>query len=140
MIPPEELNRLKAICEAATPGKWVFSYDTKDSSWPGLYRLTSEEVFWCGFDGEEGVYGNNENDFIFIRTARESLPRLIAEIERLRSEIVEAKRQHQRSLNLINAALCVPAAEYVPAIGDAFKLISEANDRLALAALAKGEG
>lgn len=68
MITQDELTRLKALCARATPGPW----EVRGSTYVGnAEKMIAEIIF--------GRIGDPE----FIAAAREALPELIAETERL---------------------------------------------------------
>jgi len=95
---PEELAAIRARAEAATPGPW--------RGVPGRYilpddwnhRYTAHQVI------EGCIYNPNaENDHAFIAHAREDIPALVAEVERLQAElarlrpVVEAARVYYQT-------------------------------------------
>lgn len=89
----EELREIKDRADAATPGPW----DYMDG-----YVIKDETVL-CEMFTDNPVYGDSRNDTTFIAHARTDIPRLIAEVERLRDFATEcqgyaAKVQKIRSL------------------------------------------
>jgi hypothetical protein len=92
-ITEEELAAIKQRAERATPGPWFVAEElagradiTTDPSgqWPGF---RSPHV--CVTDGPEGDRACRVNDAEFIAAAREDVPALVAEIERLRALLLE---------------------------------------------------
>jgi len=87
------IPHLRAICEAATPGPWK-RMTTLDPHWLREVRnSTGSGVAFCGSFPERQAHA----DAVFIATARSALPALLdlvesltAEVERLRSALVEA--------------------------------------------------
>lgn len=80
MMTPEELAAIKARAEAATPGPW--SYYASPTS--GGYKIQGIEKAWF----YEATASTNENAD-FITHAREDVPALVAEVERLRAALVK---------------------------------------------------
>lgn len=80
----DELQRLKKLCDAATPGPWEVSRDDRtvaynvEDSW-GRQNWQATNRWYKN--------GTVEDDAAFISAARSAVPALIAEIERLREEI-----------------------------------------------------
>jgi len=75
----EQLNAIKERTEKATSGPWYWSTDSGDS-------LESDEAYVLSATSDwhiDGRYSNKE----FIAHAREDIPALVAEVERLRSVI-----------------------------------------------------
>lgn len=75
MIKSEELSQMKARAEKATAGPWIRTHDC-------LIRTQNTEIVvaeaWRRVKGAE--------DAAFIAHAREDVPRLVAEVERLQSQ------------------------------------------------------
>ena len=86
----DELDRLDSACKAATPGPWIVGPEKS----VGPYGDTGYDLE-ATVDGEDGLslmvgtsYGQGfarMDDAIFIATAREMVPRLIAEVRRLKA-------------------------------------------------------
>jgi hypothetical protein len=96
----EEIEAIRKRAEAATPGPWYntrWDVATKPDVTTG-YPSSPESI--CGtFDGEYIENPNGTNDAEFIAHAREDVPKLLAEIERLRKlaqEILEDYDQSER--------------------------------------------
>ena len=70
----EALNKLRALCAAATPGKW--EYKRRKNIGPNIYikELNGNNNYL--FDGTE-YCGWGEDTALFIATAREAVPALI---------------------------------------------------------------
>ena len=83
---PEELAAIRARAEAATPGPWdgVPGRCILPDDWN--HRYTAHQVI------EGCIYNPNaENDHAFIAHAREDIPALVAEVERLQAELAAAR-------------------------------------------------
>lgn len=77
-----ELSEIERRCAAARPGPWV-------SCVPGRDHQGAASFLMIGFGGERGIdielTGATVADQDFIAAAREDVPRLVAEIRRLRA-------------------------------------------------------
>ena len=89
MDDPINIEAIKALCAAVTPGLW--EWDSGIEPWQ-RYRLTSAsllaEVITVGWDGE----GNESMtvapaDMSFIARSRTLVPALVAEVDRIRAEL-----------------------------------------------------
>lgn len=99
-LTPDELAAIRARCEAATPGPWTLSHfsakDTEDGD------AETHIQCYADADEEEGVslawvnhwsYGDDPPkqesvaNALFISRARTDVPRLLDEVERLRTAI-----------------------------------------------------
>ena len=80
MITDEQLKKWRALADAATPRPWEYS--------PETYRLAISR--WVDFSCPITV---NHNDGKFIAAAREAVPALIDEVERLREENEKLKTE-----------------------------------------------
>lgn len=82
-----DLEKLKKLCEAATPGPWKPDVwiETDGNGWratgPHHEDEASDEGSEPGCPDEQAA----QHDAAFIAAARTALPELIAEVERLRS-------------------------------------------------------
>ncbi len=85
-----ELSRLSEICEAATPGPWEYDGQHFEIHAPhseGYWVIVSEE---CDAPNDAPVdeFGHQYSpDYAFIAAARTAMPRLLAEMARLRPEV-----------------------------------------------------
>ena len=69
-----ELSKLRALCEAATPGEWIVHRDPHTNY--ATFRLEAGvRIIDCG----------SEANAVFIAAAREALPAALDEIERLQT-------------------------------------------------------
>ncbi|MFF8371478.1 MULTISPECIES: hypothetical protein [Streptomyces] len=108
-ISDEELGEIEELCSAATPGPW-FVRSLDDQSAMGLIAVstapdTGKGERWPDFDHGEIVaatliqqprYVDSVDELwdenaAFIAMAREALPRLVAEVRRLRGGEVSGK-------------------------------------------------
>lgn len=72
---PQDIDRIKAYCEKAYPGPWIFSKQYKFR-----FVLSSDNgILWSGKPDRD------EDNMRFCANARTDLPAAIAEIERLRA-------------------------------------------------------
>jgi hypothetical protein len=84
-ITPEELTAIRKRAEKATPGPWRYILDDHEE------LVTSVDVT----DTVVETYARDEEsdaNIEFIAHAREDIPRLFAEIERLRTALEEVNR------------------------------------------------
>jgi len=86
----EELAAMKARLEATTPGPWTSCFEGRDH-WGGdsFIHTATQDLYISGEDYAGGG-GHFCADQDFIAHARQDMPRLIAEVERLR-QLVNAK-------------------------------------------------
>ena len=91
---PLDLVALRALCDAASDGPWVLPYedgaisrtwdDRDQAQFPDDDGI--DDISLCAVD-EDGLGKiDRRADAAFITAAREALPVLIAEVERLRAE------------------------------------------------------
>jgi hypothetical protein len=86
----DRLSEIKARCEAATPGPWIvregksFGVQSADKNIASCFRRENED---------------------FISHAREDVPYLLAEVERLGAEVerVTDENERIRAISLVNA-------------------------------------
>lgn len=82
MLTQDDLNMIKERAKKSTPGPWY----ADDERWPGNANL--QYWFVSHYDGVGAAA--TKADAEFIAHSREDIPRLVAEVERLKSAIVEA--------------------------------------------------
>ena len=80
----DELARWRALADAATPGPWMPSGSTDPVCIGGLYWREGEVV-------ERILTDRTDADAAFIAGAREAMPRLLAEVARLRIALRAAR-------------------------------------------------
>lgn len=86
---PEQLRGIKARAAKARPGPWRWT-TYEETHIPGRGYVISHRVL-C--DDEAGEYvlpigfGMRQEEAEFIASAREDIPALVAEVERLRQEV-----------------------------------------------------
>lgn len=102
MTDDERIETIRKRAEAATPGPWD----------AGL-RSVCGEAF-----GEEGLWewfgaSPREHDADFIAHAREDIPWLLAEVERLRGVCDELIETHTRYKMACNGGKCVICGAYI---------------------------
>jgi hypothetical protein len=79
-----ELQAIKARCDAATSGPWEAVVEGRDQS-SGSSFIETPLGSTRGYDIE--MSGATEADYDFIAHARQDIPRLLQEIDRLRREL-----------------------------------------------------
>ncbi len=81
----EELNRLEALANAATPGPW--RYDDSDAD-PCVITQTGQYIAQTSYDQQSVSRGDRDYhaDAHFIVASRDAVPTLIAEVRRLRGD------------------------------------------------------
>ncbi|HKD42764.1 MAG TPA: hypothetical protein VKB87_20920, partial [Myxococcaceae bacterium] len=80
LMTEEELKAIKARCEAASPGPWKSYIEGRDHTSGSDFIMTGEGAR-RGNDIE--LTGATKADQDFIAHARQDVPKLLAEIERL---------------------------------------------------------
>lgn len=84
----EELAAIRARAEAATPGPWLVDADFGLASAPGIvpagFPKTHKRPIVGNSETRGGVW---DDDATFIAHAREDIPALMAEIDRLRDRM-----------------------------------------------------
>lgn len=72
-----EIAQMRARCDVATPGPWLARIELREGF--------SGSDFIETYDQDIELLGATEADFDFIAHARQDIPALLAEIDRLRS-------------------------------------------------------
>lgn len=80
----EELTAIRLRCEAATPGPWTSYVEGRDHDSGSDFIMTDG-------DDIELAGGATAADQDFIAHARQDIPRLLDEIERLQTKLQEKK-------------------------------------------------
>ncbi|MCX6785204.1 MAG: hypothetical protein NTV81_04795 [Candidatus Komeilibacteria bacterium] len=83
LLPNEELEEIKQRCERASPGPWRSMVEGRDHTSGSDFIMTGTTEA-RGEDIE--LLGATIDDQEFIAHARQDIPRLLEEIERLRLE------------------------------------------------------
>lgn len=91
-----DLEAIRARAAAARPGPWKLYGDGDPDDWRGITNGNDADEL-CIYD--EGGHGHD--DAVFIAHARQDVPALIAEVERLsrqvaRADAAEGARAHRR--------------------------------------------
>ena len=81
VLDDSELLRIQRLCEAATPGPWKAYIEGRDHESGSSFIQTS------GPDIE--LSGARDEDYDFIASARQDLPRLLDEVRRLRQQLLK---------------------------------------------------
>ena len=71
------VRELEALDAKATKGPWEPRLTPRDKTWPGLFQVADLASFTFGWDGEEGIYCDNEHDPAVASLLRNALPALI---------------------------------------------------------------
>jgi hypothetical protein len=88
MLGDEELAAMKARVEAATAGPWCSCVEGRDQDGGDSFIMTGGEDIYIRSGSYRGGSEQLRADQDFIANARQDVPRLIAEVERLRKLIV----------------------------------------------------
>jgi uncharacterized coiled-coil DUF342 family protein len=99
MMPNADIAAIRARCDVATPGEWFYKHIEI------LSDIGMEHIIVCENEKEQVCIVKNKNDALFISHARQDIPALLDEIDRLRAE-VDAKRARTDELaNLISQTM-----------------------------------
>lgn len=94
------IRKLKALCKKATPAPWKdkrHSIGSEDGYEIGrTYRVESQKDTICHLDSYLGYPENEAADAAFIAAARQAVPELLAEVERLQAEVARLKMKSRR--------------------------------------------
>jgi hypothetical protein len=90
MLDDAELEAIEARCDAASPGPWKSFIEDRDH-WSGddFIRVSDrdeEPEMYVSRATAQGLQPASRQDLDFIAAARQDVPRLVAEIRRLRSQ------------------------------------------------------
>ncbi len=80
---PAQLEELKRLCDAATPGPWAAESYMATSGGPEIVAIST--------GGHGGRYALTRETAEFVAAARSVVPELIAEVERLRELVKDAE-------------------------------------------------
>jgi hypothetical protein len=87
-VTDDELNAIRARCNAASPGPWVSYIEGRDHTSGSSFIMT-------GKPGNRGpdieLSGATSADQDFIAHARQDVPKLLTEVERLRRLLDQAR-------------------------------------------------
>jgi len=86
-ITDDELAAMKARVEATTPGPWTSYIEGRDHTSGDSFIQTATQDIYISAEDYLGGGGHRRADQDFIAHARQDMPRLIAEVERLRSRL-----------------------------------------------------
>jgi hypothetical protein len=86
-ITDDELAAMKARIKATTPGPWTSYFEGRDHFSGDSVIQTSTQGIYITADDYAGGGGHFAADQDFIAHARQDMPRLIAEVERLRARL-----------------------------------------------------
>ncbi len=84
-ITDDELAAMKARIAVATPGPWVSYFEGRDHTSGDSFIQTATQDIYISAEDYAGGGGHFSADQDFIAHARQDMPRLIAEVERLRA-------------------------------------------------------
>jgi hypothetical protein len=99
-----DIDAARALCDAATPGPWVWFGDLSIGNMY-LSAGRKREVLWPSGMHTEGYLDVAPEDAAFIAAARDLVPALLAEVERLRDQVIATPREqpHRRSIPVLSA-------------------------------------
>ena len=80
----EELQEIKAINAARTPGKWRLFTGIKGLVEVQIAGVKAPIVGWPGFDNSDRSTKEHRRNAAFIARASRAVPDMVAEVERLR--------------------------------------------------------
>ncbi|WP_345695955.1 hypothetical protein [Kitasatospora terrestris] len=93
----EQLDEIEERAARATPGPWVPVLETRGATGGGSCLLVDpvgtgvdDEIYWTRFIGQREVRSPDaqlDADLDFVAGAREDVPRLLAEVRRLRAAL-----------------------------------------------------
>jgi len=89
-ISDDDLRKIRDRCEAATPGPWWASLEGRDHTSGSDVIMTGKKGI--GFEISDATAADHD----FIARARQDVPRLLAEVSRLR-RLLEEKEGRSRS-------------------------------------------
>ncbi|MBE9586834.1 hypothetical protein IM792_20465 [Mucilaginibacter sp. JRF] len=82
MITDFELEEIEARCANASPGPWKAYIEGRDHE-------SGSDFIMTGSDEDIEMLGATVADYDFIANAKQDIPRLVAEIRRLRNELIK---------------------------------------------------
>jgi hypothetical protein len=90
---PVDLDNLRSICDAATPGPWLDEHDDGDIESFTISATNSASIVVV-VEAEEGEFDDDirdvlANDFAFIAAARAAVPMLLDRVKELEGEVGE---------------------------------------------------
>lgn len=86
-ITDRELATMKARLEATTPGPWTSYFEGRDHTSGQSFIQTATEDIYINAEDYAGGGGHYCADQDFIANARQDMPRLIAEVEKLQEQL-----------------------------------------------------
>ena len=110
VLSDDELARLRALCDEATPGPWV-SHATSDHR--GMVCVEERSAYWVETVAECycGAHdGHGAANAAFVAAARTALPALLDAHARLLTalETISAGAHHREWVLLTDSAVCAP--------------------------------
>lgn len=90
----EEISEINARLEACTPGPWTSFFEGRDHTSGDSFIQTATQDIYIHADDYAGGGGHFCSDLDFIANSKQDIPRLIAEVERLRT-LLEAATNSQ---------------------------------------------
>ncbi|MEQ1703045.1 MAG: hypothetical protein ABMA25_23300 [Ilumatobacteraceae bacterium] len=79
-LPDEELDAIERRCSAALPGPWQSIIEGRDMTSGSSFIMTGSDDLYLSTGGPAVSYADHD----FIAAARQDVPRLLAEVRRLR--------------------------------------------------------
>jgi hypothetical protein len=92
----EEIEVIKRRCEAATPGKWEIDDHRYDAKTGGKWERAGCFIEAIALEGyASGEWYLSEADAEFIAAARQDVPALVAEVEKLRGALIQSRERYR---------------------------------------------
>lgn len=92
-MPPERLEELEKLCDAATHGPWAWDcVDSLQLGMDGIVNRANKTVVFC--NSGRGSGSPTDEDAEFMIESRMAVPELIREVERQRDEIIDWLEDH----------------------------------------------
>lgn len=98
-----DLEPIQARCEAATPGPWGYHHEVNEVYSEQCDDESSFQMAWFAYGTVYRRMKRREHDGNFIAHAREDIPALIAEVERLRDGLRRYDRELSKALEQVKA-------------------------------------
>lgn len=95
----EDMERIKAYCEAATPGPFTTDEDEHDAPYQNICIVAGTRKicsFWMDDAPVEDYNAAQRANVVFLTQSRTDLPACVAEIERLQAELEKAKANESK--------------------------------------------
>jgi len=91
----EQLREIRERCEKATPGEWGWRYSKGQVTEVVCSDSKTPIISWMGFDDAFRPIKIHKANADFIAHARQDVPAMLAEIDRLKIRIAELETKHR---------------------------------------------